>query len=172
MAYSILTALESGLFGEVYVSTDDDEIADVAKVYGGEPILRPAGLERDEVGTQAVMQAALTQLQALTPRKAIESACCIYPTAPMLMPQDLLDGYRAMKKRVARYAFSVGYPPLRDAGCYYWGLAQSFINGDPLVTPETVLVPLPDERVCDINLPEDWERAERMFAALRIKEEG
>jgi pseudaminic acid cytidylyltransferase len=170
ISYSITTALESGLFdGGVYVSTDDDEIARVAEVYNAEVLIRPYGFERDEVGTQMVMQATLHQL-ALSQPYAIESACCIYPTAPMLTPQDLLEGYRAMKKRVARFAMSVGTDPLRDAGCYYWGLSGAFVNGDPLISTETVMVPLEEQRVCDVNTMDDWERAERMYQALRIKE--
>lgn len=165
IAYSIRTAISSGLFDDVYVSTDDDEIAEVAARYQATPLMRAPGMERDEIGTQEVIQSEVAKLSRIY--HMLESVCCIYPTAPMLTHQDLLDGYRAMKKRVARYAFSVGYPPLRDAGCYYWGVAGSFLKGDPLVSPETVLVPLPAERVCDINTEDDWSRAETMYAALR-----
>lgn len=172
IAYSIKTAQASGLFDGIYVSTDDDEIADVAKLYGAAVMRRLDYFAQDEVGTQAVMRHALITMieQSGNYRYTdLESACCIYATAPMLLPQDLIDGYRAMKKRVARYAFSVGYPPLRDAGCYYCGLAHSFINGDPLVGPETVVMPLPAKRVMDINTMADWEQAERMYAALQEK---
>lgn len=166
IAYSIQTAMASGLFGNgIYVSTDDPEIQDIAHQYGAAVLLRQARLAQDEIGTQEVMQEAVARISDF--HGDLEAACCIYATAPMLRPQDLIDGYKAMKKRVARYAFSVGYPPLRDAGCYYWGLARSFINGDPLVGPETVIVPLPLERVMDINTLDDWSMAERMYAALQ-----
>ncbi len=52
IAYSIQTALESKLFGKVIVTTDDDEIAAVARSYGAEvPFIRPKELVDDFTGT-------------------------------------------------------------------------------------------------------------------------
>ncbi len=61
---------------------------------------------------------------------------------------------------------SVGDSPLQDAGQWYWGFAQDF-GVDPLISVDTVMVPIPKERVCDINVQSDWDRAEKMYAAWK-----
>ena len=57
--------------------------------------------------------------------------------------------------------------PLADAGCFYFGTREAFMSREPLIGPGTMMFLLPPERVCDINTQEDWEKAERMFDALR-----
>ena len=52
-----------------------------------------------------------------------------------------------------------------DAGQFYWGKAQAWLTGKPLFSPDAAAVPLPRYRVQDIDTPEDWEIAERMFVA-------
>jgi pseudaminic acid cytidylyltransferase len=53
-----------------------------------------------------------------------------------------------------------------DAGQFYWGTAQAWMEERPLFTEESVPVKLPRHRVQDIDTPEDWRRAELMFDAL------
>ena len=124
IAYSIITARNCGLFDAVCVSTDDDEIAAIAIGHGAMILERSKWLADDYVGTQQVMQDALSVFSAQHMDQHYDHACCIYATCPMLTVEDLHDGYRALKKRVARYAFSVGADPLRDAGMFYWGTAK------------------------------------------------
>ena len=65
LAYSIEAALETGLFDRVMVSTDDEEIAEVAQAHGAEiPFLRPGELADDHTGTNAVAQAVAAATQA------------------------------------------------------------------------------------------------------------
>lgn len=54
-----------------------------------------------------------------------------------------------------------------DAGQFYWGLGEAWLESRPLLGDRTVPVLLPRHLVQDIDTPEDWERAERMFGALR-----
>lgn len=171
LAYSIETALASGLFDAVFVSTDDDEIGRIAAQYGAPWLHRRAEYAQDQVGTQAVMRETLLSLEdgkldSVSYREPFTHACCIYATVPMLTTGDLREGFRLLKKRVARFAFSVGSEPLRDAGMFYWGTARSFTEGYPHVSAESVMVPIPEERICDINEESDFLRAERMYAAL------
>ena len=65
------------------------------------------------------------------------------------------------------YSMSVGTDPLRDAGQFYWGHASSFRRGVPLIGRRTVMIPIPENRVCDINTHLDWAQAERMYARLK-----
>ena len=64
------------------------------------------------------------------------------------------------------YAFSVGTNPLCDAGQFYWGWANSFLEKIPLIAYETSMIPISDDRVCDINTMEDFSKAEEMYKAL------
>lgn len=57
-----------------------------------------------------------------------------------------------------------------DAGQFYWGKAQAWLQGTPLFSHDAAPVPLPRHRVQDIDTPEDWERAEWLFKALQMQE--
>jgi len=105
IAYSIQTALQSQLFEKVIVSTDDEQIADIAKAYGAEvPFLRPAELSDDFTGTGAVVAHALEYLSAQN--KTYEYACTLYATAPLLQVKYLIEGFEKLKNSDAKYAFS------------------------------------------------------------------
>lgn len=166
IAYSIATARLSGLFTRVFVSTDSNEIAEVAEACGAEILLRPRPMARDEVGTQAVMQDHLLNDLVLP---GLTHACCIYATAPLMCVADLRAGYQAIQPSAGggfAYALSVNVEPLFDAGQFYWGWANAFRTGAPLISYYTRMVPVAAERVCDINTVDDWHRAERMYEEL------
>ena len=161
IAYSIRAAHESGLFDRVIVSTEDDEIAEIAQRYDADVIMRPEDLADDNTGTQAVMRHAMHTCSGA------EYGCCIYATAPLLDIESLRAGYQHVKNG-AVYAFAVGqYPQLHDAGQFYWGQAWAFRNGAKLIAPHTVMIPIEHERDCDINSSDDWELAEKMYAYLQ-----
>ncbi len=163
IAYSITTARESHLFDRVYVSTEDSEIADVAHRYGAVELERPTHLAADDVGTPEVMR----YHAGIAPCVYASFLCCIYPTAPMMTVADLARGLEELKRYGADYSFSIGTDPLCDAGQWYWGTREAFANGRPLFSTDTLMVPIDPERVCDINTEPDWQRAERMYAALQ-----
>ena len=156
--YSIATALDSKLFDEVVVSTDDDDIAKVATKAMAQVMWRVKddGLR----GTQEVAREVLLQL------KDVKEACVIYATSPLLLVEDLVVGLNALNQPGVSFAMSVS-DPLADAGCFYWGKAHAFRNGVPLIAPHTAMVPLPASRVCDINTLADWSRATYLYDALR-----
>jgi len=106
IAYSIRTARESGLFDEVIVSTDDDEIASVAQDHGASvPFRRPPDLADDHATTIAVMQHALGWLAENG--NDIDLACCIYATAPFVRASDVRDGLTKLLDSDGSFAFSV-----------------------------------------------------------------
>ena len=193
---SIRTALDSGLFDQVVVSTDDAEIADVARAHGAEvPFLRPAQLADDFTGTAAVIVHALQQLPGF------EYACCVYATAPLLQVRYLRQGYELLAQHPDKsFAFSVcnfGFPVQRaltldgqgaltalypefrdtrsqdlpeafqDAGQFYWGRSDAWLRGEVVYSPASLPVILPRHLVQDIDTPEDWKRAEYLYAALK-----
>jgi len=88
---TIRTVLDSNLFERVVVSTDDDEIAELAKAAGAEvPFLRPAELATDEAPTAPVIVHAIEQVESIFEMQ-IEFVCVVYPAAVLLSPDDLVQ---------------------------------------------------------------------------------
>lgn len=106
IAWAIETALASGLFGRVIVSTDDAEIAETAIREGAEaPFERPAALANDHAGTLPVIRHAVEWLiQDGTPAS---HACCIYATAPFLHAVDLSTSRTVLNDPSLDFVFSV-----------------------------------------------------------------
>lgn len=167
ISYSIEKAFASGLFDRVIVSTDSPEIESVAIQWGAEVWRRSPEFGDNEVGTQAVVRECLMGIG----HKFYDTICCIYATSPLMDVRDLTLGAAMLAQETdTTFVFSVGYPPLQDAGQFYWGRCMDFITSKPLVGRYTRLVHVAADRVCDINTPEDWARAEIMYTALETKE--
>ncbi|MDO9001528.1 MAG: pseudaminic acid cytidylyltransferase [Bacteroidota bacterium] len=95
IAYSIESALNSGLFDYVMVSTDDDEIAEVAKKSGAQvPFIRSKKNSDDFSTTADVIIEVLNDLK--NNGKQFDNVCCIYPTAPFITKQTLSDAYHLL----------------------------------------------------------------------------
>lgn len=106
IAWSIQAALRSECFERVIVSTDDAEIAEVAKSEGAEvPFVRPAPLSDDYATTIPVVAHAVDWVRKHV--GPIEIACCLYATAPFVRAADLQFGYQVLRDTGAEYAFSV-----------------------------------------------------------------
>lgn len=109
IGYSIEAALQTDLFDQVIVSTDDDEIAEVARSFGASiPFMRPKTIADDFTGTNAVVKHAIEWLGE-NGRQVIH-ACCIYATAPLIQVQFVTRGFEMLSASNAAFAFSVtGY---------------------------------------------------------------
>ncbi|SDE00585.1 pseudaminic acid cytidylyltransferase [Rhodospira trueperi] len=106
IAWSIEAALKSDCFDAVIVSTDDDEIADVARAHGAAvPFRRPAELANDHVVTGDVMSHAIEAYAQGAEQPSY--VCCIYATAPFVVPDDLRGGYERVTAEGVNFAFSV-----------------------------------------------------------------
>lgn len=106
IAYSIEAARASALFDRVIVSTDDDEIARVARDCGAEtPFVRPRELSDDHTGTNAVVRHAISWFgeHGALP----QHVCCIYATAPFVQPRYLCEGFERLVASGKSFAFSV-----------------------------------------------------------------
>jgi pseudaminic acid cytidylyltransferase len=105
LAYSILAAIESGCFDRILVSTDDQQIASVARKWGAEtPFTRPKAASDDHATTLDVIQHFIGWAQANA--LAIGNICCIYPTAPFLDPTDLKEALNILKTPKTQYVIS------------------------------------------------------------------
>ena len=199
IAWSIEAAQASGCFDRVLVSTDDAEIAEVAKKYGAEvPFMRPADLSDDHTGTIPVIRHAVDWLSQHG--GLVDYACCIYATAPFIAVEDIQRGFSLIQQQSSDYAFSVtsyAFPIQRaicitptdriamfnpehfntrsqdleeawhDAGQFYWGTAEAWLQERALFSEQAVPVKLPRHRVQDIDTPEDWARAGWMFKIMQ-----
>lgn len=105
IAYSIEAAIRAGIFDEIIVSTDDEEIADVAKNAGASvPFMRPKELSDDFTATGAVVEHAIKFLQARGDR--IKFVCTIYATAPLIDEFYIKLGLEKLRASNAKNAFS------------------------------------------------------------------
>lgn len=192
IGYAIQAALDSGLFDRIVVSTDDAEIAEVARACGAEaPFIRPKDLADDHTATVPVIAHALNvlELDDATP------TCCIYPGVPLLQHTDLLRARELLSVCTPEYVFPVAsYPspvqrallrlpdglsrPMQpeymqtrtqdlapaffDAGQFYWALASTWRAGLSIHGHSRTLV-VPEWRSVDIDTPGDWARAEALY---------
>jgi len=194
IAWPIATALESGLFDHVIVSTDDPEIASIAADAGAEvPFERPAELSDDQTGTLEVVGHAVDWAGSQGWR--FDSACCVYGTAAFVTSEDLAEGRDQLGE--ADYVFAAGRfarapqrafvrdaagamrllepqfaltrsqdlePAFYDAGQFYWGSTDAWSARRPIYGDRTTFIELPPERAIDIDTPDDWAMAERQFS--------
>lgn len=197
IAYSIEAALTSGCFDRVIVSTDNQEIADIALQYGAEvPFLRPAHIADDYATTIEVIQHVISAL-GLDENTLI---CCLYATAPFVTSANLAKGLEVLIDEGLDYCFSAAefsFPIQRafrlddsgrvemfqpdyfntrsqdlesayhDAGQFYWGTCHAFSTGKPMFSIDAKPVILPAYQVLDIDTPEDWNNAEFLYKLLQ-----
>jgi pseudaminic acid cytidylyltransferase len=113
ISYSIHAALTSELFDEVMVSTDDEEIAQIARKYGAHvPFLRSKKTADDFATTYDVLEEVL--LAYKMKGFMVDVACGVYPTAPFLTPDRLNESFKLLQEKkfdvvlpVLRYSFPI-----------------------------------------------------------------
>lgn len=199
IAYSIEAAKKSNCFDRIIVSTDDDEIAAIAKKYGAEiPFIRPQSISNDFATTLEVIQHAIISLNLAS----TDNICCIYATAPFISAKDIEAGKQILINHNDGYIFSAteyAFPTQRaiyltpennvcmfqpehfntrsqdlkksyhDAGQFYWGKAVTYKQNVPVFSKHSAIVKLPRYRVQDIDTIEDWEFAEILAEAQKLR---
>ena len=106
IGYSIEAAITSQCFDKVVVSTDDQEIAQVAISFGAEvPFIRPYELANDHVATIPVVKHAIEWLdeQGQSPT----DVCCLYATAPFIQSKTISKAFQQLQESKSDYCFSV-----------------------------------------------------------------
>lgn len=170
IARAITTALQSGIFARVLVSTDDPEISEISKEFGASvPKLRSKDLSDDFINTYDVMADALTKnwLGDETP----EHVCCIYPSSIFLKPKHLLKAYEIILKSGCSYVFPVQEysPPIQR------GLHLEENGSVAMIDPKNALVRTQDLRPSYHDTGqfywgtrEAWERKDSVFGEQSI----
>jgi N-acylneuraminate cytidylyltransferase len=106
IGYTIAAARESGLFERVVVSTDSEEIAEVARKYGAEvPFLRDAKLSDDLTPVSSATADALSKLDTAGDR--FEIVAQLMPNCPLRTSSDVIDSYRQFERTSAESQISV-----------------------------------------------------------------
>lgn len=196
ISYSINSLIASNLFDEVHVSTDDEEIADVARAFGATvPFLRPSHLAGDRILTVPVIANHVQKLN-LSPDSVV---CCMYATAPLVYSSDLVRAYQQLTSEgfdeyvlaVSKYSYPIQRSLRKnfdyfemvdknnltkfsqeleeryhDAGTFYFAYASTWLQ-EKLMLKHSKGIEIPSWRVQDIDTIEDWERAEIIFASIK-----
>jgi N-acylneuraminate cytidylyltransferase len=115
IAYSIEAALGSGVFDEVMVSTDDEEIAEISRSYGAQvPFLRSEKTSNDYATTSDVINEVISEYEKRG--KKFDIITCIYPTAPFITSEKLKKAVEELESSDADSLIPVvrfSYPPQR-----------------------------------------------------------
>lgn len=198
IAYTIEAAIESKLFDEVMVSTEDDEIAAVAEQYGAKiPFRRSAATADDFATTADVLNEVLSEYKKRG--QEFDWMCCLYPTAPLVTAETLREAWTYLQEKQADALTPVvkfSYPPQRcfilengylrykwpeyirsrsqDLEPFYHDAGQFYFNRVQGFQEGKVakLVPyiLDDLQVQDIDNLEDWEMAEIKYKLLQKRD--
>jgi pseudaminic acid cytidylyltransferase len=121
IAYSIEAAQRSGIFDRIVVSTDSEEIADIARQFGAEvPFRRPAELARNEASVAEVVHHTIKWIEDRGDN--IESACCISACAPLMRSEFIVKGLELLQRfdvdtvmSVAKYPHTI-YRAFKENG--------------------------------------------------------
>lgn len=200
IVYSIEAALESGLFDEVMVSTEDEEIAEIAKSAGARvPFMRSGENAGDYASTDDVL---LEVLEAYREQgREFDSFCCLYPTAPFVTAEKLRRAMQLLDKAdsvMPVVAFS--FPPQRcmilneegelrmkwpehaktrsqdlepyyhDCGQFYCCKTAPFLEYKTTDLPHMVPVIMSETQVQDIDNLDDWKIAELKYSLMKAGE--
>ena len=106
LTYSVRAAITAGCFDKIIVSTDDDEIAEVARAFGAStPFIRPSELADDHAVLIDVVRHAILWYQDRG--EIVTEVCCIFATAPFVTSDTLLMGLDTLHKSGRSFALSV-----------------------------------------------------------------
>jgi N-acylneuraminate cytidylyltransferase len=197
IAYSIEAAINSKLFDEVMVSTDDVEIMKIALEYGASvPFLRSDKNSDDFATTADVLIEVIKRYS-----EPFEHACCIYPTAPFVNFEDLNKAYRVLIQNdfnsvypIVRFSYPIQRslkvqstkvklvwpeylnsrsqdlePRYHDAGLFYWFNVEQFMNTQHIMTENSGFIEIDELHVQDIDNEIDWKLAELKHQLINLK---
>ena len=193
IVWPIKAALSSGLFDQVVVSTDDPEIAEVARMTGASvPFMRPKNLSDDYADTKSVIRHAISELKL----KTEVQVCCIYPTSVFADAQLLKNGLEKLNESKCSFVFSItsvdpsiyrsftktaddhitmlfpenyakrtqDLPSLYcDAAQFYWAKVGAWQSDLDIFGADSIGVFIDPSRVQDIDTESQWLAAERIF---------
>ncbi len=172
----------------IIVSTDDDEIIDIARKYGAEILFkRPAKLSKDKTPTLPVLQHCIKYLEKNEDYKP-DIILLLYPTSPFLKKERIMEALKLFKKTNCNSVISViedygrfwkkeanGYKPFyplkrvnrqyfkplyRENGAIYFNRYKVLMKMDKIVDNKSVkFLIMKEEKNIDIDNPSDFKKA-------------
>lgn len=110
LAWPLEAARESDCFERIIVSTDDEEIADIARLYGADvPFMRPARLADDFTGADHAARHALEWV--MNNIGPVQAFCHLYPTSPLLSPDTIREGMKIVHGTQFKAAWTMVHIP-------------------------------------------------------------
>lgn len=107
IAWTIIAARESGLFDDIIVSTDSENIASLAKKFGANvPFIRPQNLSDDTATTAEVVRHAVDFIQQAE-KVSIDIICLLQPTSPLRTATHIKEAFNLYKEKKAKSVISV-----------------------------------------------------------------
>lgn len=196
ITYSIEAALQSGLFEEVMVSTEDEEIARIAREAGAQvPFMRSSESAGDYASTDDVLLEVLAAYKEWG--REFDSFCCLYPTAPFVTAEKLrtamglldkadsvmpvvpfsfppqrcmvLNGEGELRMKWPEHAKTRSQdlePYYHDCGQFYCCKTAPFLEYKTTDLPHMVPMIMSELEVQDIDNPDDWEIAELKYQKM------
>lgn len=196
LCYSIEAAKDAGIFDEIMVSTDDEEIAEIAEAAGaGVPFFRSAETAGDYASTDDVIMEVLKAYSELG--REFDAFCCIYPTAPFISGARIRSAMELLKDADSILpVVPFSYPPQRgliinrngfverqfpeyaatrsqdlpkiyhDCGQFYACRTDAFLKAGTTDVKNLLPLILSELEVQDIDTPEDWVLAEMKYKLL------
>lgn len=200
LAYAIEAAKESDLFDTIMVSTDAEDIANVARLYGADvPFMRSERNSSDYATTADVIEEVIVEYESRG--LSYNEICCLYPCVPFLKGSTLTKAHALLKSVEAvmpvcrfpvpiEWAFQIREGRLvarepdklvirsqdletmyYDAGMFYYFYTDAFRKYKALSFPNTAPYIMDESECQDIDTMEDWHIAEIKYRLLYAKEE-
>jgi len=201
IAYSIETALKSNLFDEVMVSTDDDEIAEIAIQYGAKvPFLRSEESANDYATTFQVLEEVLNTYKTMG--RTWDNICCLYPCAPFVSSELLLRSSQklkdfdtvlpiieyghpiqrslVMKEELVTFLHAENEltrsqdlePRYHDAGQFYFCNVEKLLMNKSILSKKTTSIIISELESQDIDNHVDWKMAELKYQLVNEKKDS
>lgn len=195
---TVRRARESNLFSDIFVSTENEEIAQTSMKFGAQLISRPSELADDFTPTLDVISNAVEMLE-LEPTLLV---CCLYPVTPLLNYSRIAQAADVIRQGECDYIFPAlplsnqiqrsfecdlegriseferGKSMMRtqdlgkkyvDAGQFYLGKAENWLQRKAIFSINSSVVILNPWEVLDVDTPEDWEIMESVYYSRRSK---
>lgn len=195
LTYAISAAADAKIFDEIMVSTDCEEIAEVAKKYGAKvPFLRSEKTASDSATTFDALDEVICEYKKLG--KTFETLCCIYPCVPFLTASSLKEAYDKLKGNdavmpVCRYPVPIEWamkiengllvpndraaqnirsqdiePKYFDVGMFYFCKTEKMYQYHSLTPDKTAAYVINELECQDIDTEEDWQLAELKYRIM------
>jgi pseudaminic acid cytidylyltransferase len=194
--YTIKVALDSGCFDNVYVSTDSEKIAKISKKYGAKvPFIRSKSLSGDYTETVPVICDAINKIKKI---EDFNYVCCLYPASPFIKKNNVKKAFKLSKKinnlvfPVSKFETPIDRnisinkkkkiifnknkffkrtqdleQYFYDAGQFYFAPKNLFFN-KKIINKDCSVIILNKFESIDINDPEDWKVAEKIYKIKKL----